>query len=310
MRDLRANLDGRQNPQKFADGSARFLSKCRRSLYFFEFEATISLSQSPYFAAAKEKRQRERREHRRMWPTTRFSPHAKKQIVELAKKEQMLTLPQMDTIVRLSCNTAPLSRFSMLPTARGLRLFSPVDDSWTGQPQESVVPSALWAPVVRREEDLLFEQCVFRPHMSEVRAQRIDWEKTQERRVLQREEEQEREEKEREELREAERRQKRELDTATTTKTTITPPGLAVQAQQQQHQKEEDDYEFKPTSTKQTTQRSASERMKQRLTLYGLKEIEVEGNGNCQFAAASQGIYGNQKQHKQVREKAVTWYAI
>lgn len=49
---------------------------------------------------------------------------------------------------------------------------------------------------------------------------------------------------------------------------------------------------------------AAGERMKERLALYGLKEITVEGNGNCQFTAC--GYFLGQK-HNQVREKAIKW---
>lgn len=47
------------------------------------------------------------------------------------------------------------------------------------------------------------------------------------------------------------------------------------------------------------------ERLRQRLELYGLQEKVVRGDGNCQFRAISDQLYGDPERHKEVREQVI-----
>jgi len=46
-------------------------------------------------------------------------------------------------------------------------------------------------------------------------------------------------------------------------------------------------------------------RLKQRIKLYGLKERSVRGDGNCQFRALSDQLFGTEKKHVEVRSSVV-----
>ena len=46
-------------------------------------------------------------------------------------------------------------------------------------------------------------------------------------------------------------------------------------------------------------------RLKQRIKLYGLKERTVRGDGNCQFRALSDQLYGAEKNHAEIRSSVV-----
>ena len=43
----------------------------------------------------------------------------------------------------------------------------------------------------------------------------------------------------------------------------------------------------------------------ERIGTYGLRERKVEGDGNCQFRAVADQLYGDQSHHLQVRQTAV-----
>lgn len=47
------------------------------------------------------------------------------------------------------------------------------------------------------------------------------------------------------------------------------------------------------------------ERLLERLTTYGLAELQVEGDGNCQFRALADQLFRNPDYHKHVREAVV-----
>ncbi|PKU79551.1 OTU domain-containing protein DDB_G0284757 [Dendrobium catenatum] len=47
------------------------------------------------------------------------------------------------------------------------------------------------------------------------------------------------------------------------------------------------------------------QRLLQRLTAYGLFEVKVSGDGNCQFRAISDQLYGSSEYHKLVRKEVV-----
>ncbi|PKA59402.1 hypothetical protein AXF42_Ash019556 [Apostasia shenzhenica] len=47
------------------------------------------------------------------------------------------------------------------------------------------------------------------------------------------------------------------------------------------------------------------QRLTQRLNVYGLFEVKVSGDGNCQFRALSDQLYGSPEHHKYVRKEVV-----
>ncbi|XP_043690352.1 OVARIAN TUMOR DOMAIN-containing deubiquitinating enzyme 11 isoform X2 [Telopea speciosissima] len=47
------------------------------------------------------------------------------------------------------------------------------------------------------------------------------------------------------------------------------------------------------------------ERLSQRLTTYGLQELQIEGDGNCQFRALADQLFRNPDYHKHVRKEVV-----
>ncbi|KAK8970258.1 hypothetical protein KSP40_PGU019129 [Platanthera guangdongensis] len=47
------------------------------------------------------------------------------------------------------------------------------------------------------------------------------------------------------------------------------------------------------------------QRLLQRLNAYGLFEVKVSGDGNCQFRAVSDQLYGSPEHHKHVRKEVV-----
>jgi len=47
--------------------------------------------------------------------------------------------------------------------------------------------------------------------------------------------------------------------------------------------------------------------LRQRLAHYGLRDIMMDGDGNCQFRSFSHEMYGTQRYHLQVRKKAVAY---
>lgn len=47
------------------------------------------------------------------------------------------------------------------------------------------------------------------------------------------------------------------------------------------------------------------ERLSERLTTYGLAELQVEGDGNCQFRALADQLFRNPDYHKHVRKEVV-----
>jgi len=51
--------------------------------------------------------------------------------------------------------------------------------------------------------------------------------------------------------------------------------------------------------------RCARERLQLRLDLYGVEERPIRGDGNCQFASASDQLYGTPRHHKAVRAAVV-----
>jgi len=52
---------------------------------------------------------------------------------------------------------------------------------------------------------------------------------------------------------------------------------------------------------------SERDRMQERLTMYELKEREIAGDGNCQFAAVSDQLFNTPKYHGWVRNKVTKW---
>lgn len=46
-------------------------------------------------------------------------------------------------------------------------------------------------------------------------------------------------------------------------------------------------------------------RLLERLSLYGLSELKIQGDGNCQFRALSDQLYHNPEYHKHVRKEVV-----
>uniref|UniRef100_A0A1D1ZL10 ubiquitinyl hydrolase 1 n=1 Tax=Anthurium amnicola TaxID=1678845 RepID=A0A1D1ZL10_9ARAE len=47
------------------------------------------------------------------------------------------------------------------------------------------------------------------------------------------------------------------------------------------------------------------ERLSERLTTYGLAELQIEGDGNCQFRAIADQLFRNSEYHKHVRKEVV-----
>ncbi|WOL16493.1 OTU domain-containing protein [Canna indica] len=47
------------------------------------------------------------------------------------------------------------------------------------------------------------------------------------------------------------------------------------------------------------------ERLSERLAMYGLAELQVEGDGNCQFRALADQLFHNPEYHKHVRKAVV-----
>ncbi|KAG5552156.1 hypothetical protein RHGRI_010302 [Rhododendron griersonianum] len=47
------------------------------------------------------------------------------------------------------------------------------------------------------------------------------------------------------------------------------------------------------------------ERLSERLATYGLAELQMEGDGNCQFRALADQLFRNPDYHKHVRKKVV-----
>ncbi|GFQ07731.1 otu domain-containing protein ddb_g0284757 [Phtheirospermum japonicum] len=47
------------------------------------------------------------------------------------------------------------------------------------------------------------------------------------------------------------------------------------------------------------------ERLAQRFSTYGLAEMQIEGDGNCQFRAISDQLFQNQDYHKYVRKEVI-----
>ncbi|KAK1303663.1 hypothetical protein QJS10_CPB11g01464 [Acorus calamus] len=47
------------------------------------------------------------------------------------------------------------------------------------------------------------------------------------------------------------------------------------------------------------------ERLSERLSTYGLAELQIEGDGNCQFRALADQLFRNPEYHKHVRKKVV-----
>ena len=52
---------------------------------------------------------------------------------------------------------------------------------------------------------------------------------------------------------------------------------------------------------------AASSVLSKRLEFHGLRTIEIDGDGNCQFRAVSQQLFGSEEHHMLVRERAVSY---
>jgi len=238
----------------------------------------------------------------KMRPSASFSPRAKKQIARLAKKEKMITLPQMDTIFRHSCMVPPPSRLrllSTLPTTRSLDLLTD-SDIWEFSefsPTFRILPSS----PTRCDGDPLDLESLLRPLLQEANHR----ERCLGKRILQRIEDEEKLERAREEKqRRADQERRRNLLSERhwqEKQAALEKEADDLELQRALKQIEEQDQEL---VAEQKELCAAAKRMKERLALYGLKEIIIEGNGNCQFAAAAHFLGSKPNQ---VREKAVKW---
>jgi len=55
------------------------------------------------------------------------------------------------------------------------------------------------------------------------------------------------------------------------------------------------------------TSSSDKKRMESNLEMYGFREKEIRGDGNCQFRALADQLFGDEERHNEVRLKIVDW---